>query len=175
MMLSGLSDGRRVLYLTSEFAGVSSLSDSVSSKLDRNCFHQLQIMKLSSYALLLLLLPVVYCDLQNACCAKSVSVSDLLREPACAAMVGAAGIISIVAAPLALAAAGFGAVGIGAGTVAATWQSTSIAGTAFSALQSAGMAGVALGTKAVIGSTAAVAAVNLCCAAVTCQKNWRDW
>ncbi|KAG8200446.1 hypothetical protein JTE90_000528 [Oedothorax gibbosus] len=68
--------------------------------------------------------------------------------------------VGIVAAPAVIGAAGFGAAGVGAGTVAAAVQSTwfgsaitGVTGAAFSALQSAGAAGLSLGAKSVIVAT----------------------
>merc|ERR1711937_186429 len=69
--------------------------------------------------------------------------------------------VAYFGAPAALSAAGFTGAGIAAGSVAATVQSALYAGgTAgvFSAMQSAGMAGMAVGTKAAIAAAAGGAA-----------------
>ncbi|CAG2249869.1 unnamed protein product [Mytilus edulis] len=66
----------------------------------------------------------------------------------------AAGVTATVAAPLVLSAAGFGAAGVAAGTVAA-WIQTPItaAGGWFAVCQSAGVLGMAASTKVAIGAT----------------------
>lgn len=66
----------------------------------------------------------------------------------------AAGVTATVAAPFVLSAAGFGAAGVAAGTVAA-WIQTPItaAGGWFAVCQSAGVLGMAASTKVAIGAT----------------------
>lgn len=72
-----------------------------------------------------------------------------------------AGIGAVVATPALLSAAGFTGAGVAAGSAAAVWHSTIgnvVAGSAFSILQSAGAAGVAVTTKVIIGGAAALLA-----------------
>lgn len=72
----------------------------------------------------------------------------------------------MVAAPLVLSAAGFTAAGVTAGSAAAGVQSTVYgaavsSGSVFSLLQSAGAAGIGLGTNLGIGTTAGATATYL--------------
>ena len=74
----------------------------------------------------------------------------------------AAGTAAVAATPLVLSAAGFTAVGIAAGSLAASIQSVVYGGAAggmFAAIQSAGVAGIGYTATAVIGGTAGSAAV----------------
>lgn len=119
---------------------------------------------------LALYVPTAHGALKEVCCVDEISPTELLKEPVCLGIIGGAGVLSLAAAPVALATAGFGSVGIAGGSIAAWWQSTGIMAGAFAGLQSAGMAGLALTTKAAIASTAGATAVKLCCATVTCPK-----
>ncbi|XP_062619294.1 interferon alpha-inducible protein 27-like protein 2B [Saccostrea cucullata] len=67
------------------------------------------------------------------------------------------GTAAVVALPYTIAAMGFTAAGVTAGSIAAWWQSTSVAGGVFAGLQSAGVVGTGLATKLGVGGvTAAV-------------------
>lgn len=69
----------------------------------------------------------------------------------------ATGGVLFFGAPLALSAAGFGAAGIAAGSAAAAWQATIgnvVLGSAFSALQAAGVTGVVSTTTGLVASAA---------------------
>lgn len=76
-----------------------------------------------------------------------------------------AGGLAVAAAPLVLSVAGFTAGGIGVGSIAAQWMSWAAiangggvaAGGLFSALQSAGMAGISTATNLLIGTAAGTA------------------
>ena len=93
-------------------------------------------------------------------------IGDENREnPKTAAAIGG-GILAVTAVPMALAAAGFGASGVAAGSAAAAWQASIgnvAAGSFFAACQSAGAAGMAASTIAGVG--AAGAAIGACMAA----------
>lgn len=115
-------------------------------------------MKFLLYALVVLM-PTVHCSLKTTCCKEEVSASELVHEPVCVAIVGAAGVTSLAAAPLALGATGFIPLGV-AGLI------VGVMGGAFDVPQPA--VDMAVTPKAVIESAAAASVVKLCCAAVTC-------
>lgn len=76
--------------------------------------------------------------------------------------VGAA--VALGGTTIALPAIGFGSAGIVAGTIAAGVQSSIgnvVAGTMFASLQSAGVVGLATGTKAIIGAAGAAVTAML--------------
>lgn len=87
-------------------------------------------------------------------------------------------VAAVASAPIVLSAAGFGAGGIVAGSLAATVQSAGLAGPLFGALQSAGMAGLGYGATAATFSAGAIVGKKVadqypCDQSVdeTCDKN----
>ena len=93
-------------------------------------------------------------------------------HPKTAAAIGG-GILAVVAAPVALAAAGFGSAGVAAGSAAAAWQASigNVAvGSVFAILQGAGAGGMAATTLAALGAAGAAVGAALCSAARTSGK-----
>ena len=89
---------------------------------------------------------------------RMVSIRTVIRaaeaHPRTAAAIGG-GILAVVAAPVALAAAGFGSAGVAAGSAAAAWQASIgnvAAGSVFAACQSAGAAGMTASASAGVGA-----------------------
>ena len=91
-------------------------------------------------------------------------IGDTIKEnPKTAAAIGG-GILAVTAVPLALAAAGFGAAGVAAGSAASAWQvsiGNVAAGSFFAACQSAGAAGMAASTTVGVGAAGAAVGAGL--------------